>query len=319
MITKGNDIEARYGPQSPADDPFTRKARLLQSYFRAEVLKEPMGVGPELTSTSRFGNMLREGAITGKNFLNEDVFNYARKKVYQKKDIKELNIDEYSLFNNMLSSMPLCFNLFYPFKQALDTHQACIHRAFRSIFPWLPLQRVNRIHIEYIPLPVEDYIDDNTTFDAVVLFEDEDRRAGLLTVEVKYTRPLNAELGESNARKADVAESAGIFTPQAVNDIQQSGCTQLMDNILLTESYRLKHKLANSQHVVLAPTDEQFSKQEVAEVQSMLLPTSQNKIARVTLERMIRAARKAARGPLRDQLDAFYARYLDFKKIKALL
>ncbi|HUS85514.1 MAG TPA: hypothetical protein VMX56_10235, partial [Anaerolineales bacterium] len=116
-----------------------------------------------------------------------------------------------------------------------------------------------------------------------------------------------------------VAESAGIFTPQAVNDIQQSGCTQLMDNILLTESYRLKHKLANSQHVVLAPTDEQFSKQEVAEVQSMLLPTSQNKIARVTLERMIRAARKAARRPLRDQLDAFYARYLDFKKIKALL
>lgn len=318
MINKRKDVEALYGPQSPADDPFTCKARLLQSYFRTEVLQEPMGVGPDLTSTSRFGNMLREGAITGKNFLSEGVFNYARKKVYQTKDIKELNIDEYSLYNNMLSSIPLCFNLFYPFKQALDTHQACVHRAFQAIFPWLPIQRVNRIHIEYIPLPVEDYIDDITTFDAVVLFEDEDRRAGLLTVEVKYTRPLSTELGECNARKVDVAEAAGIFTPLAVDDIEQSGCTLLMRNLLLMESYRLKHELAYSQHVVLSPAKEQFAKQEVAEIQRMLQPNYQKKILRVKLEDLISAARKKADGPLRDQLDAFFARYLDFKKIKGL-
>ena len=139
MVAHREDIEALYGPQSPADDPFTCKARLLQSHFRTEVLREPIGVGPHLTSTTHFGNMLREGAITGKNFLNEDIFNYARKKVYQKKNIKELTIDEFTLYNNMLSSMSMCFNLFYPFKEALETHQGYVHAAFRSIFPWLAI------------------------------------------------------------------------------------------------------------------------------------------------------------------------------------
>ena len=149
--------------------------------------------------------------------------------------------------------------------------------------------------------------------------KDEDNRTGVIGVEVNYALRLNPKLGECNARKVGIAESTGIFTQQAINDIKQSGCGSLLHNILLTEAYRLKHEMTYSQHVILSPADELASEHKVAEIQRMLQPNSQNKIVRVTLEDLYTAAQKAVRGPLRDHLDTFYDRYLDFRKITWLL
>ena len=80
---------------------FTRKCRELQGKFR-ERMGEPMGKGPFRKSPNYQINMLVNGEETGKNFVNEFTFNYAKRRVINIKHNE--TIDEYRLFNNMGSS-----------------------------------------------------------------------------------------------------------------------------------------------------------------------------------------------------------------------
>ena len=112
------------GPQSKSDNAMTAKYRLLQSQYRAEVLKEDFGHGPHKNSKTGYGNMLINGEETGSNCISKAAFDFARKKVEQKKTNKALTIDEFRLFNNMLSSMPMCFNLFSDLRKLLEDDPA---------------------------------------------------------------------------------------------------------------------------------------------------------------------------------------------------
>ena len=90
---------------------FTKRCRLLQSLYREEI-HEPMGVGPWKTSKKKQISMIANGEKTGRNFVNPFTFDYAKQRVEGKK--RNETIDEYRLFNNLLSSQPmkdyqLCF------------------------------------------------------------------------------------------------------------------------------------------------------------------------------------------------------------------
>lgn len=49
------------GPEVKSDNEITKKYRLLQSKYRANVLKKPLGLGPHKTSKIKYGNMLVNG------------------------------------------------------------------------------------------------------------------------------------------------------------------------------------------------------------------------------------------------------------------
>lgn len=306
------DIE-KFGPQSPSDYPFQRKARLLQSYYRTVALNEPFGFGPWRTSRTKYGNMLVAGDKTGKNFLSTEIFKYAQRKVDEKKTNPQLTIDEFRLFNNMLSSMPMCFNLFYPLKYSLES--MVVQKAIKAAFPYFPIEKVVSIDIEFIPLPLSDYIEDKSAFDAFIIFEDMQRQAGVIGIETKYTDKLGKNKTFKNEKKAQIAESAGIFTDEAISSIKSDGCTQIIRNVLLTESYRLKHHMKYSQSVILSPTEEPFSDEEVTDFKALLSPNGQCKISRITLEHFVSTVYEVVNAPLREHLEQFRRRYLDFKQI----
>lgn len=88
---------------------FTKRCRLLQSLYREEI-HEPMGYGPWKTSKTKQISMIANGEKTGRNFVNAFTFDYAKQRVEGKK--RNETIDEYRLFNNLLSSQPMAFNLF---------------------------------------------------------------------------------------------------------------------------------------------------------------------------------------------------------------
>ena len=78
--------------------------------------------------------MLVDGKKTGKNFVNEFTFNYAKYRVENKQHNE--TIDEYRLFNNMLSSQPMAFNLFCPFIRMLkEGKEKVVTTIFKAIFP----------------------------------------------------------------------------------------------------------------------------------------------------------------------------------------
>ena len=112
---------------------FTDKCRRLQSCFREEI-REPMGVGPWRTSAKEQISMIANGENTGRNFVNDFTFEYAKQRIAGKK--KNETIDEYRLFNNLLSSQPMAFNLFCPLIQMLkEGKDELVTRIVQSTFP----------------------------------------------------------------------------------------------------------------------------------------------------------------------------------------
>src|SRR5687767_2286077 len=99
------------GPQSPSDDPFTARMRHHQSWYRAHILHVPCGIGPKPTSTTQYGNMLTlADGKAGRNFLTPEIADVARARVAEGAGA----VEPFRLFHNMLSSQPMCFNLFGP-------------------------------------------------------------------------------------------------------------------------------------------------------------------------------------------------------------
>lgn len=84
-----------YGNQCESDNAFTRKARLLQSMYRVE-LDEEEGVGPTRTSKQKYGNMISDGEVSGKNFLMKETFEYAKERIRNKKSTRLLMSSDYS-------------------------------------------------------------------------------------------------------------------------------------------------------------------------------------------------------------------------------
>jgi len=100
---------------------FRNRCREQQGMFR-EMIGERMGVGPWRNSPTKQISMLVNGEKTGKNFVNKFTFNYAKRRVNNLQPHE--TIDEYRLFNNMLSSQPMAFNLFCPFIRMLEEGKA---------------------------------------------------------------------------------------------------------------------------------------------------------------------------------------------------
>src|ERR1019366_6109374 len=75
-------------------------------------------------------------------------------------------VDPFRLMHNMLSSQPMCFNLFGPL--AVDRDRA--GRLLAALFPG-EIARVHEVKIEYAPSPASEYLADRTSFDAFIDYE----------------------------------------------------------------------------------------------------------------------------------------------------
>lgn len=237
------------GPQYEGDDEFTRRMRLHQSWYRARVLRVPHGTGPSPSSRTPYGNMLDEDAASrGLNFLTPDIFKLAEQRVATGSGV----VEEFRLMRNMLSSQPMCFNLFG--ELALNHDNATdIVRALWGTH----VKRVTAVQIEWSPQPASEYLDDRTAFDAFVEYEDDAGQAGFIGVEVKLTEPFSQRRYDSPTyRRWMTPESPWLpDSREAVADIQHN---QLWRDHLLAWS-TLQHASSKYQSghlsVVFHPAD----------------------------------------------------------------
>jgi len=75
------------GPQSKSDNKFTAKCRFLQSEYRANILKEPFGVGSTKNSKKKYGNMLVDDETPGPKFISKAALEFTKEKVEHKRRI----------------------------------------------------------------------------------------------------------------------------------------------------------------------------------------------------------------------------------------
>lgn len=171
------------GPQSKGDSVFARRMRLHQSWYRAEVLRLPYGTGPQPKSTRYYGNMLTESdAEAGKNFLNKEIHEVAKCRVNRGAGA----VEKHRLMRNMLSSQPMCFNLFGPMVKDLDL-ATLLARALWGHH----IDRVTQVAIEWAPQPQHEYLGDRTAFDAFIEYERKDGACGFVGIETKLSEPFS--------------------------------------------------------------------------------------------------------------------------------
>lgn len=313
-----NELELKYGNQSASDNSFTRKARLLQSIVRFKMNEKP-GIGPKENSKdaegnpSYYGNMLNNGEITGKNFILPATFLYAQERVKNKK-IKE-TIDSYRLFNNMLSSMPMCFNLFHGFIEIKNQYPESLNKMLKKAFKiyGIEIDEINEIRIEY----VSDKYEDKSAMDAAIIYSYNGKKY-IIAIETKYVEPLGSNKASNNDGKYKLAKSLNIFTNEGLDYIN-NGCTQIYRNFLLTEFVRLDENFTDSFSVILSPKGNTTTDKELKELRDYLLPEFHYKLIKYDLENFIEALKEDCPDEYREWLDKFYNRYLNFEEVEQLM
>ena len=298
------------GPQAKSDNQFTKKYRKLQSEYRANTLKIPFGFGPNYNSETQYGNMLINGEETGDNFISESAFLFAKQKALDKQINKDLTLDEFRLFNNMLSSMPMCFNLFSDLRKLLLTNQKEVTLAVKEMFKELSwIDKVTYIDVEFIPIPTSDYTDDKSAFDAMILVEDENGKKGLISIETKYTDLLGSNTSSKASLKNEIINDYKIFDSQLINELEEKGYQQIHRNYLLTYMFAKKNKFKHFSNVIISPKEDSLSVKEIENLHSHLLQ-KKDTIMKIPLEDIIDRGSYSTNKIISSAMNKFKQRYL---------
>lgn len=218
------------GPQYRKDSAFAARMRLHQSWYRAHVLGVSCGTGPKSTDTSQYGNMLTcADADTGCNFLTPEIAQVARDRVAQGSH----GVEPFRLFHNMLSSQPMCFNLFGPL-----VNDRVLARQLLAPLVTEDVAEVTRVAVEWAPEPSDAYLQDHTSFDAFIEYRTTDNRLCALGIETKLTEPFsqNEYDGDRYRRWMRVADAP--WRPEADATVHQIQHNQLWRDHLLAIALR---------------------------------------------------------------------------------
>lgn len=303
------------GPMPTSDTRFKRRARMLQAWYRVAVARQ-LDCGPWSPGEQIVGSSLVDGRSSKANFISQVAFDYAVERVADKAKLKELTIEEDRLFNNMLSSQPMCFNLFTDIRQSIRDGNHNGIAVVNAMFGGEPVSAAD-ITVEHIPVPLSKYIGDKTAFDAALECMTTDGRKRLIAVETKYTDHLGKNKAAKTGRKHELA--LRIFTPEAVTEFQRKGYDQMARNLLLTYDYATQHGFEIATNVVMALADDQEAIDAVDRARRLLRPEFRDLVAWLPLEEAVRRGSGAAGPELAAHFARFKQRYLDFSQIAHLL
>ena len=287
-------------------DPFRRaQRRLLQGWWRATQLGLPAG-------RDEFGllrnNMLPKSALAEDpllNFLCPEVGRYAE----QRAPIvlaQEGTLDQDRLWRNLLSSMPLCFNLFGKLRANPDAAAQVL-----ALVTELDVAEVDEIEVEWTP-EGQGLLGDKTAFDAFVSYRTVDGRRGFFAVETKYTEPFSRKIYDKRRYREVTAWPESGFKEGAAEVLRGIETNQLWRNALLALAVRRAHQFDEGRVLLVALQDDPHVDRAMKLVSSVH-DDPQGLIQVVTLERLIDAANQQAE--LREWATDFERRYLDLSPL----
>ena len=242
--------------QSPSwDNPILRvtsesqwraQYRLLQSWYREIIIGAPPGI----YRGRQRGNHLSQKWLEDHphaNFLSSEVGKYVERRVVEAK-AEGATLEEERLRSNMLSSMPLCFNLFGHLRAYPQDAAAPLALAFD-----LDISEITRIEMEWGPNP-EEHLRDRTAFDAYIEYLDSNGKSGFIGVETKYTESFSPIEYESDEYTTVTNSSESGFKPEAEKILKGRKTNQLWRNAMLVVSHRSKSKFTYG-HVAVVHCD----------------------------------------------------------------
>lgn len=208
-------------PGDPETTAFKRRARLHQAVWRkGKGLKtgsQPMRPSPDAPRRELGSRIdLRDALQWGGNFLSDNIRCAVRCRIDHPQPHQMLNEDR--LHCDLLSSMPMCFNLF-------GDLWANLEMADRAVHTWWPNVpgRVTHVRFEWSPgrCLQGEYLENRSAFDVAFELELEGGGYGILGVETKYHEDCKAEKSPSDDRRrryAAVTSESGIMSLETVEE-----------------------------------------------------------------------------------------------------
>ncbi len=297
----------------PGDHRFMAAARLLQALWREE-RNLPIGsCHDSRNGLKEIGSLISEDCgLKGRNFLTPEIAALAyREYVYQETGAL---IDEERLWMNLLSSQPLCFNLFGELK--LDDEKA--NRFFRYLFPDY-VESVEGIYFEHSPARGDpDYTGDYTAFDVLVECVTTGGESGHIALEVKYTESMAEAATRPKARHDELSRLVGLYRDADAVALRASPIQQLWREHMLSRVMVCNGRYDTGRFVVIYPAQNDLCERAVARYRAHLASDDPavSGFGALTLEACIDAYRMIGEP---DLADALYSRYLDFGRVEQVV
>lgn len=216
-------------------DKYTRRHRLHQGWWRTSVLVETQGPHPNDSSKSVCNTFHINPQTKSKNFLRSEAYQAVQEEIKKRKYEKGSGmIQEPRIWNNLLSSQPLCFNFWGPIKQNVEL----ANKFLPYIIPGY--RELIDIRFEWAPQPKEEYTDDNSAFDVAITYHNTEGEIEILGLECKYTDSFSeTEYDKPAYRK--IFNACGDIFKEKYEFYINSKFNQLFRNQLIAQAYQSKH------------------------------------------------------------------------------
>ena len=243
-------------PRTQPDVCFVAKDTAWQSELRRRQSRwrEERGYAIGLHRGRPLGSRLAMPSAEEKlwNFLNPAIGELARREYLANASRSRARQKVYGyprLFDDLLSSQPLVFNLFGGL--ALDLESATA--AARQLWPER-VHTVTRIEIEWSPGRWDPrYLDNGTAADVAIFHTTPRGGAGVICVEAKYHEDLAGEEYALKPRYFDIARSSGAFLEDAIPALGRRPLQQLWFDHLLALAVQATDGLETALFVVVHP------------------------------------------------------------------
>lgn len=307
------------GEKYKGDSPYVANCRKLQSIYRVEIGEEIRPYTDRNGNVHYYGNYINNGESPKsgcwKNFLTKHAFDHAMYRVKHKEKYETIERDR--LFNNLLSSQPMAFNLFCPLQQMFEKSPESATKVIKAALPDYSIRELTEIVLEFIPQNYKDLTGDKSAMDAIIKFEDEHGKKGFIAVETKYSENLGANIASRREKSIEAIRCLKRFTPDVEQSIMKGDTplTQVYRNFLLSEMYGLKKGLL-SYSIILAPKEHPTTVKELESLTNVLRDEYKEKVKNIYLEDFVNAIIDNCPSEYRVVFERFYDRYLNFGKLK---
>ncbi|HEX2873048.1 MAG TPA: hypothetical protein VHP33_17420, partial [Polyangiaceae bacterium] len=209
------------------DNAFQQRARLLQALWR-----EARGLPPGVRNTgaplgSRLPLPLAKEQLS--NFLTDNIRHAVRECMAAKLAGSGQLIAEERLYANLLSSQPLCFNMF----GELQADLALATRVCAELWP-ARIGDVTAVRFEHSPGRGDmAYTADRSAFDVFVEHTLPSGGNGFIGIEVKYHENLKVGAAEFRPRYEEVARNMRCFAEEHLPSLRRSPLEQIWRDHLL--------------------------------------------------------------------------------------
>jgi len=276
-------------PGDAATTAFKKRARLQQAQWR-ELHRLKIGTQPMCPKPGQQARPLGSrldlayARHTGANFLNDKVRRAVEYRIAHPEKYQLINVDRLSC--DLLSSMPMCFNLFGHLHNDLNAAT----RAIRVLWPDVPGE-VSAVRFEWSPGRRDfKYLGNQSAFDVAFELLLPDGCVGVVGVETKYHEHCKAEStpgGKSLRHYKSVSEKSGAFKPTAISEILGKDLQQIWLDHLLALSM-LQHPSGKWVRFVLVHPEQNPSYSRVSSSYATLLADSATYSTR-TIESVLNA------------------------------